>query len=117
MTPLDRLAWRCSWAAPAAFIIAIAVVVVDATFGVARTANRGLRDYLPIAALAIGAVGLVAHLVVHYHAVRPGSFRPNVDRLKLDAALRFMGYSTWRELMRAEHPELRSSTSHNGYTR
>jgi hypothetical protein len=78
-----------------------------------RRLGFGVGRWLAIVAFGMGALGVLAHLVVHYHAVRAGSFSSHVDRRKLDVGLRFgIGYGAWRELMHSEHPELRSWGAH-----
>jgi hypothetical protein len=53
-------------------------------------------------------VGMCAHMVVQYHAVKPGNVPPGTDRDKLVVSMRWsLTYSKWRTLMRARHPELR----------
>ncbi len=69
---------------------------------------QSLGQYLTAFAMAAAAVGLLAHLLVHYHAVRAGSFSDRARREKVEAALRLAtGYGVWREAMREQHPELR----------
>jgi len=110
MTAFDRLAWRCSWLAPAGLLAALGAVVLDAVAGRWDSAPSPWRNLLPVLALGAGAVGVVAHLVVQYHAVKAGSFSfaNSQERSKVEVALRFnMAYGRWRALMRSRHPELR----------
>lgn len=108
MTPFDKLAWRCSSIAPVTFLIALGAVVLDSAAGSAGGRLNVVRAYLPVMALLLALLGLLAHMVVHYHAIRVGSF-PRDNSSKLETALLFnVGYGKWRTLMRAQHPELRS---------
>ena len=114
VTSFDRLAWRCSWVAPVALTAALAAVALHMA-RVLGSATQSLGQYLPAFAMAAAVVGLLAHLVVQYHAVRPGSFSDRVRRQKVEVALRLaMGYGVWREAMREQHPELRPRAKATG---
>ena len=116
MTRFDRLAWRCSWVAPAAWTAALALFILAMAATRAEQQGRadGWRGLVPVGALVAVAAATLAHLIVHHHAVKAGSF-PSMgaaERSKLEVALRFrMNYARWRDRMRSEHPELR--TRHN----
>jgi hypothetical protein len=75
-----------------------------------ETGAHGWRTLVPVGVLIALGVGVLAHMIVHYHAVKAGSFR-NIgvsERKRLELALHFrMNYARWRDRMRAEHPELR----------
>ena len=108
MTPFDRLAWRCSSIARGAFLGALLGLGLQwSTF--AMDLPISVREYLPITVVLLAFVGLVAHMVVDYHAVKAGTFPPHVDRSRLQTSLQ-LGHGSWRKLMREQHPELRSRT-------
>jgi uncharacterized membrane protein YidH (DUF202 family) len=108
MTRFDKLAWRCSSIAPVAFLIAIGAIVLDWAAGARVTS---VRAYLPAIALLLAVLGLAAHMIVHYHAIKAGTFPRGTNRSKLEISMRFnLGYGKWRTLMRAQHPELRSGS-------
>src|SRR5512134_1130569 len=101
MTGFDRLAWRCSYVAPWALVGAIVSGILAS-----RDASRS-NLYAGLAVI-LACVGILAHMVVHYHAVRPASFRRAKERSRLEVAAYFSNYAPWRQQMRAEHPELRT---------
>ncbi len=112
MTAFDRLAWRCSWVAPAGLAAALVAVGIDAiATALGRASVNGWHALLVPLALGAGTLGGLAHLVVHYHAVKAGSFSNRVDRAKVGVAVHFNAYAKWRALMRSEHPELRPQSS------
>ena len=114
MTAFDRLAWRCSWIAPAGLGIALGVVLFDAIVTRSGVAIVGWKELAPVLALVAAVVGVLAGLVVRYHIVKAGSFS-SVDRRErsqVEGLLHFdMGYARWRTLMRVQHPELRPHDS------
>ncbi len=99
MTPFDRLAWRCSYIAPLALV---GTLVVGALAFSARAHNNALAAV----AFALACLSIVAHSVVHYHSVRPGSFGGKRHDPRLGGAMRLSNYEPWRERMRAEYPQL-----------
>ena len=109
MKPLDRLAWRCSWIAPISLVTAFASLLAYME-AVRRQTGENWRTAILLVSFVAGSLGILAHLVVHYHAIKAGSFRSlkSSERDQLDVALRFSGgYGAWRSHMRREHPELR----------
>ena len=119
MTPFDRLSWWCSWLAPAGIGAATAALLLEALAAARGVDPNGWRAALPAVALVAGCVGVLAHMVVQYHAVKAGSF-PSArrrERDKVEAGLRFgLRYGGWRALMRSEHPELRGRRDRPGRT-
>src|SRR5262245_42172777 len=110
MTPFDKLAWWCSWVAPASLAAAGAAIVLEVIAKESGSASEW-RSFLGPIALCAGAVGVLAHVIVHYHAVKPGSFTGPDQRSKLEVAVHFGAYGRWRDAMRAKHPELSSQSS------
>ena len=109
MTSFDRLAWRCSSIAPVAFLAAIGALLLYWAGGGVGTEPSAAQPYLPVVAFLLIFLGLAAHMVVHYHAVKSGTFPPGTDRARLEVSVRWgFLYARWRTLMRAQHPELRS---------
>jgi hypothetical protein len=111
MTSFDRLSWWCSWLAPAGFGVAVAALLLEALAALRGVDPSGWRAALPALTLAAGCLGVLAHMVVLSHSARAGSF-PSArqrERGKAETGVRFgLGYAAWRELMRAQHPELRA---------
>src|SRR5215470_11533967 len=110
MTPFDKLAWWCSWVAPSSLALAGAAIVLEVIAKELGSVSDW-RSLLGPLALCAGAIGVLAHLIVHYHAVKPGSFTGADERSKLGVAVHFGAYGRWRQSMRAKHPELSSRSS------
>ena len=112
MTPFDRLAWRCSSLARGALLGALVGLGLHWSTLAADVLPSVVREFLPVTVVVLAFIGVVAHMVVDYHAVKAGTFPPHVDRSRLQASLQFdPGHRRWRGLMRELHPELRSRSS------
>jgi hypothetical protein len=109
MKPFDRLAWRCSWIAPIGLVAGF-VSLFAYMEAVRRQVGENWRTTFVVVSFVSWSIGVVTHLVVHYHAIKAGSLSSLKahERDRLDVALRFSGgYGAWRSHMRREHPELR----------
>jgi len=118
MKTFDRLAWRCSWISPVAWLTGFAALFVYME-SMRRQVWQEWQGVAIMVACVSWAVGLLSHSVVQYHAIKAWSFSSlnHRERNRLEVALRFAGgYGSWRDHMRTEHPELRRRRGVTGDT-
>ena len=97
MSSFDRVAWYCSWVAPASWIAAILAFVLSLLVG----RDSGLQTTLPGIALVGASLGLLAHTLLTFHVSKARVFSSD-ERTALLRALWFgLGYQRWRNVARA----------------
>ncbi len=96
MSNFDRVAWYCSWVAPASWTVAILAFILS----VFVERESALPTTLPGIALVAASLGLVAHMLLTFHVSRARLFSSD-ERAALLRALWFgLGYQRWRNVVR-----------------
>ena len=100
LTAFDRLAWVCSWLAPAGWGLTVAGIVAEILLQRLDGGGR-VNSVLPLVVFPAASIGLLAQLVLTYHVQKRPLFSEN-ERRTLWRALYFGGgYRLWRMAMRA----------------
>src|SRR4051794_11432197 len=101
MTTFDRVAWTCSWLAPAGWLLALAAFSLSLVIGRPAATVSDVSTSLPAVALAAASLGLIAHTILGYHVLKARAFTPEErSRLWRDYLLG-LGYRRWRRTMRS----------------
>jgi hypothetical protein len=100
MTTFDRVAWYCSWLAPAGWIIALLAFLLSVGVGRQALLTLAAQDSLPALALLGASVGLVAHTILGYHVLKSPVFSSEERQDLWRNYMVGLGYHRWRRIMR-----------------
>jgi len=100
MTNFDRMAWYCSWLAPAGWIAALLAFLLTLAVGRQALANTVVQASLPLLALAGAGLGLAAHTILGYHVLKSRVFSSEERQALWRNYLVGLGYQRWRNVMR-----------------
>jgi hypothetical protein len=93
----DRIAWYCSWLAPAGWSAGVLALLFHRM--AADPEPVGGHSVWPLIGLTGGSLGLLAHTVLGYHILKSRAFTPDEREALWRRYLVGFGYSQWRQFM------------------
>jgi len=101
MSTFDRVAWCCSWVAPACWIALLLAILGGVALGGQVPPNQTMQAALPVVVLVAASLGLAANTIFISHILGVRRFSSSDRRTLLRYVWFGFGYRKWRAIMRS----------------